>query len=302
MTVARRETLSWPATPGRRVASGPDVKYGAQVRARGPAEMTFARLERDAWTDPGVAGAYAVLWSDFVAPSIEPLLEAAFVGAGEQVLDIAAGPGPVSRAVRHRKAEPVALDFSGAMLAGLDPTLRRLRADAAHLPIRDGRFHRAVSNLGLLHFPDPECAIREAARVVRPGGTVAFSVWAPDAKALTIVPESLAALGAGPTSHGAPGFFRYAEPGTFEASMRGAGLLPLSTERFAWDGPVRDAETFWRMFREGSARTRASILALSSADRERLHHEVVQRADAFRAPSGLRVPTSVVIGRGRRAL
>lgn len=264
--------------------------------------MSFARLERNAWTDPAVASAYAALWSDFVAPSIDPLLDAAIVGAGERVVDIAAGPGPVSRAVRRRKAEPVALDFSGAMLAALGPEVRRVRGDAAHLPFRDARFHRAISNLGLLHFPDPDRALRAAARVVRPGGTVAFSVWAPEAAALTIIPESLQGLGLAPASHaGAPGFFRYGEPGVFEASMRDAGLVPLPVERFAWDGPVADGAAFWRMFREGSARTRASILALGPDDRERLRREVVARAESYRRGDALRIPTAVIIGRGRRA-
>ena len=99
--------------------------------------MAFARLERDAWTDPGVADAYARLWSGFVAPSIPRLLDAALVEPGHHLLDVATGPGPVVRGALARGALPVALDFSAAMLAKGDRAVPRVRADAARLPFPD---------------------------------------------------------------------------------------------------------------------------------------------------------------------
>src|SRR5580704_5661197 len=117
--------------------------------------MAFARLERDAWANPTVADAYTRTWTAFVAPSIPRLLDLALVGPGDRVLDVATGPGPVAEAALARGARPVRLDFSLPMLAHGDRTLPRVRAEAARLPIRDGAFDRVVSNLGLLHFPEP---------------------------------------------------------------------------------------------------------------------------------------------------
>jgi SAM-dependent methyltransferase len=262
--------------------------------------MTFAELERAAWNDPTVAHAYAELWRDFVAPSIPGLLDAALVGPGDSVLDVAAGPGTVSAAAVARRAQPVALDFSMAMLRLGDPVIPKMRAGAARIPTRDSSFDRVVSNLGLLHLPDPDAAIREAARVVRPGGVVAFSVWGPDALALTIVPKALAELGLAPSGPAGPAFFRFGEPGAFEAAMRAVGLVPLESARLAWNGPLGSADALWRMFHEGSARTRAAILALSDVEQTRLKVDVVRRVETFREGDRYAVPTSVVIGRGRR--
>jgi SAM-dependent methyltransferase len=263
--------------------------------------MEFARLERDAWTDPHVAGTYASLWHDFVAPAIPPLLAAAGVSAGDRVLDLACGPGAVSREVARHGATPIALDFSHAMLraAGYGP--ERVLADAARLPLRRSSVDRVVCNLGLLHFPNPEASLAESARVVRPGGVAAFSVWGPDATALTLVPQAMSALGLTPPLPAAPGFFRYADPSVSDAALRSAGLTPLPLEKVAYRGYVGSPTAFWRMVHEGTARTRFAITRLTDAEQERLRAEVEQRVDALRDGPEYTLPATIVLLRGRRA-
>jgi len=113
------------------------------------------------------------------------LLEAARVEAGMRVLDLACGSGIVSAAVAERGGRPVGLDFSSEMIrlarAG-NSGIRFEEGDAEALPFADGSFDAVVSNFGIHHVPEPTRALREAHRVLRPGGQVAFTAWAAPAE------------------------------------------------------------------------------------------------------------------------
>ncbi|MFA1545786.1 class I SAM-dependent methyltransferase [Actinomadura chokoriensis] len=90
------------------------------------------------------------------------------------VLDIGCGEGALSAALPHPPPlELVGLDASAALLAAHpDP---RVRADALRLPFRDGTFDAAVALNMLLHLDDPARALREARRVLAPGGLLLVS-------------------------------------------------------------------------------------------------------------------------------
>lgn len=99
-------------------------------------------------------------------------------GSGGLLLDLGAGRGAVSRAARACGWRAVALDLVPAMLHAADGADARVAGDAQRLPLRDGGFDAVVAAFSLNHVTQPAGALREAMRVVRPGGTFLASAYA----------------------------------------------------------------------------------------------------------------------------
>ena len=123
----------------------------------------------------------------FFDPCASELLELAAPAAGDRVLDLACGTGVVARRLAARVGTPgtvVAVDVNPQMLAfatsaaGPAPIEWR-SADAAALPLGDAAFDLVCCQQGLQFFRDQAGALREAHRVLVPGGRIAVAVWRP---------------------------------------------------------------------------------------------------------------------------
>jgi demethylmenaquinone methyltransferase/2-methoxy-6-polyprenyl-1,4-benzoquinol methylase len=114
------------------------------------------------------------------------------VGPHDTVLDVAAGTGLVTRElVRRFGCSVVALDQSPEMLAVAaertrDLPVRIVEGRAENLPFADAEFAGLTFSYLLRYVDDPAATVRELARVVRPGGTMAMlefdvprGVWRP---------------------------------------------------------------------------------------------------------------------------
>jgi demethylmenaquinone methyltransferase/2-methoxy-6-polyprenyl-1,4-benzoquinol methylase len=104
-------------------------------------------------------------------------------GEGDRILDVATGTGAVAiELARRTEAQIVGLDQSPQMLAvareraaraGLDDRIELVEGRAESLPFADGSFSALSFTYLLRYVVDPVATMRELARVVRPGGTVA---------------------------------------------------------------------------------------------------------------------------------
>jgi ubiquinone/menaquinone biosynthesis C-methylase UbiE len=155
-----------------------------------------AEIQRRLWgTDPRA-------WADLAEAHnqllFEAVLDAAAVGAGTRLLDVGCGTGLALVLAARRGAVPSGLDISPGLLGVArerlpDADLRE--GDMESLPFGDAAFDAVVGVNAFQFAGDPRRALREAARVTRPGGRVVASLFAaPERSQGTIVHEAMIAL------------------------------------------------------------------------------------------------------------
>jgi SAM-dependent methyltransferase len=93
------------------------------------------------------------------------------LGAGEGTcLEVGCGTGVHAATIRELGRVPVGIDLSAGMLRHAQGRLPAARADAEHLPVRDGSVGAAIAMMVHTDMPDYPAVLREVARVLRPGG------------------------------------------------------------------------------------------------------------------------------------
>ncbi len=133
------------------------------------ARRTFDRWASSYERDP---------FSRWLARRQRDALEALQLEPGDRLLDVGCGTGAGVRAASARVERAVGVDLSPKMLAearerasGLS-NVEFVEGDSEDLPFGDGEFTAVVCTTSLHHYPRPDAAAREFARVLAPGGRV----------------------------------------------------------------------------------------------------------------------------------
>jgi SAM-dependent methyltransferase len=146
-----------------------------------PPDAELKARHRAMWA----SGDYPAMVEAFLTPLGPRLVEAAGIGPGMKVLDVAAGTGNASIPAARTGANVTASDLTpelldaGAARAG-DLKLDWVAADAENLPFEDGSFDVVMSAIGVMFAPFHQAAADELVRVCRPGGTIALLSWTPE--------------------------------------------------------------------------------------------------------------------------
>ena len=212
---------------------------------------------------------YDAAFARVTSQAIAPLLDAVALHKGMRLLDVASGPGYVAAAAAAQGARVTGLDFSAPMVArarSANPAVDFQEGDAEALAFPDGSFDAVVMNFGMLHLARPERAMTEAARVLKPSGRYAFTVWAkPDeAVGFGIILNAIQSHGKlGVQLPEGPPFFRFSDPAECDRALRSAGFSGVRITRHPQIWRFQAAEDLFEAIYNGGVRIRAILRAQS---------------------------------------
>ena len=196
------------------------------------------RVQRYGWDL--AAPSYEPLWQAQLAGVQAELLACAALAPGQQVLDVACGTGLVAFAAADRvgpAGRVSGIDLSGQMVDAAQRRARSLglanvdfaRMDAENLALPDASFDVVLCALGLMYLPDPERAVQEMRRVMRPEGRVVIAVWGERSRCGWS--SVFGIVDAEVSSDVCPLFFRLGQIGALARLCAGANLKVIAEQR-----------------------------------------------------------------------
>lgn len=226
---------------------------------------------------------------------------------GEQVLELAAGPGDTGF-MAARLIQPggtlISSDAVAGMLdvarerateQGLDNVeFKQLQLEWIDLPTAS--IDVILCRWAVMLTVDPGAALRECRRVLKPGGRLAIAVWdVADANPwATIIQRALVELGhAEPMPAGGPGMFALSDPAELAALLEDSGFFDVAVEPVAISRSYASVVDWLGETRDLSRQFAAAWGQMADEDRQALRERVAAAAAEFTDPAGaLKLPGS----------
>lgn len=270
--------------------------------------------EKERKTKEDVAGLFNRVAStyDRIGPRLfshfgRRLVELAQIHDGANVLDVAAGRGAVLFPAAEQvgpHGQVVGIDLSAEMVhetaaeietSGLKNASMR-QMDAEQLVFPDASFDFVLCGLSIFFFPQPQRALDEFYRVLRPSGRVGVTAFAKDSEAFSWFREILRSYPSTDFQNGkgqetaTPAFDTPAE---LEESLSNAGFESIKVVKEGVDFAYRNEEELWLWF--WSVATRLRLEQMDSSTLERFKADVFQKVQVFKRSDGIHLPQRRVL-------
>jgi SAM-dependent methyltransferase len=240
----------------------------------------------------------------------ERMLEA--VRPGDEVLELACGPGGLGLLAARRAAHVVLSDVVAEMTEiateraaeqGIDNIETRV-LDLEDIDEPDAAYDVVLCREGLMFAGDPARAAGEIHRVLRPGGRVAIAVW--DARErnpwLGLVFDAVSAqLGHPVPPPGIPGPFSLGDADRLAALLASAGFEDVTVGEMAVPLRAGSFEEWWRRTSALAGPLAKVLAALPEPALDALRNRLMAATAPYATASGLELPGASLIGLARRA-
>lgn len=258
-------------------------------------------------------------WSPLLArwlgPATDAMVDAAGVGPGARVLDIAAGAGEQTLVAARRAGATgyvLATDISPGILryaraaaekAGLANVETRELDGERHDQLPAGSFDAAISRVGLIYFPDQQRALAGIRHALRPGGRFAAVVYStPDQNPFFALPVGIIRRRAQlpPPLPGQPGPFSLGGEGVLQRTLEQAGFRDVQVRKV--DSPLRlpTAAECVRFERESFGALLQMMSGMDDAERAATWEEIESTLARFETGEGFVGPCEMLVGSGTR--
>lgn len=253
------------------------------------------------------------LFMDFLKPMGDEIIAMLNPKDTDVVLDVASGTGEpgltIARKLKFGKV--IVTDLAEDMLKiakenagqqGIN-NIEIYPCDVSELPFADNTFDAISCRFGFMFFPDMMLAAKEMARVLKPGGRIATSVWNVPEKNFWIT----AILGTisknmelAPPPPGAPGMFRCAKDGLIPEIFKQAGLKNISVKEVTGKMNCKTTDVYWNVMTEVAAPV---VAALSNADdkmNEKIKREVYKTVEQKYSDGNVVIDSSALVIYGEK--
>jgi ubiquinone/menaquinone biosynthesis C-methylase UbiE len=238
------------------------------------------------------------------------MLDAAQIGPGDRVLDVAAGAGDQTLDVARRVGPSglvVASDVSPRILALAADNLQRaglkqvrtLQADAQSLQLDGAEFDAAVCRLGLMFCTQPLLALQQIHHALVPGGRFSALVFgAPAANpCITIAMRTaLRHAGLAPGDPGAPGsLLSLGRPGLLTGLLQRSGFGEVSVRALSAPFRLARCADYVAFVRSAGAPVIETLKRLDERARDAAWADIAAQLDRFSTPDGWVGPNELLL-------